>query len=245
MDNLERNCVLPPFCRAIFGGNPESFQALVGALPGLQFEPVEKHFWLWGEPLQLDAQGDLLTQLARFCRSANSMIALSNPRLTAIHSCGSVEIVDGLQKHRVCLVEPAHIEYAGGFVTLGSTGRSSGRPPRPLAQRVAELSEREPRFERACNLLAECGSDFTRLYMVAELIERAHGGRPKKPPEARNQFFERLQVEESEWVAIGRSARPHRHAEPHNDDGPVLRAELARVLIHHVLKLWLEREVPN
>lgn len=94
-------------------------------------------------------------------------------------------------------------------------------------------------------MLAEAGDDLVKLYMVMELIEKAHCGFGKKRERAKREHFcSRMQVNERDWEALHRTARPFRHAEPHEDGGPVVTSCQARILVQHALKLWLEREVP-
>jgi hypothetical protein len=111
---------------------------------------------------------------------------------------------------------------------------------------VAELSGDDPLFALATDILAEVGNDFRELYRAAEAISKAHGGFPKKERRAaRLAFCAKLEASEDNWEAIHRSARPSRHAVPHDMEGPRLTARQARLLIQHALKLWLEREVPT
>jgi hypothetical protein len=227
------------------------FQASEGAvecaashLPGLNFERDGVGYWLWGTPLKLSSDPNLWREeLRAFTRTANSIIALSHPSLSGLQSWGSVQIIDGNRCDHVLLAEPAIFENI--FLPVTLSARGGGPPPRPLVGRIADLAARQPRFERAANLFAECGDDLTKLYMVMELIEKEHGEFPSKKKKAlRTAFCKRIQVEEREWEALHRTARPYRHAEPHEDDGPVLTVLQARALIQHALKLWLEREVP-
>lgn len=199
--------------------------------------------WLWGAPLALNPDQDFREQLSAFTRRANSLLALADPNLSGIRSCGTVEIHRDGRRDRVCLIEGATMEITGGRLTLSARG--GGPLPRPMSERIPELSAREPRFERATNILAECGLDMVKLYMVVELIEFAHGKFPSKNhPERRAEFCRRIEIVESEWEALHRTARPKRHAEPHLDAGPIMTVKQARYLIQHALKLWLEREVP-
>ena len=129
-------------------------------------------------------------------------------------------------------------------VTLSARGGARVHQ-RPLAERLADLCSREPLFERAAAMLAESGDDWRELFKVMEIIEKAHGGCPKKRRRAsRTAFFRKLEVEEKEWEALHRSARPFRHADAHDDGGPTVRPKQGRILIQHALKLWLERAVP-
>ena len=213
-------------------------------LPGLNYEADGVGFWLWGGPLNLRSdREEWRVQLGKFSRTANTIIALADPNALAIRSWGSVKIIDGEKCDHVMLAEPAIFESTFFPVTLSA--RLGGPQPRPLAVRAAELTARLPRFEQAANILAECGEDVTKLYMVMELIEKAHGKFPRKRERLkRTAFCNLIQVEEAEWEALHRTARPHRHAEPEDMNGPVLRPRQARALIQHALKLWLEREVP-
>lgn len=229
--------------KAMFVGDEAAVQCVAAHKPGLSFEAEGIGFWLWGPPLELSSDRKLWREeLWKFSREANTIIALSDPHLSAIRSWGSVQVIEGEHCDQVMLVEPAVFEIIAMPVTL--SGRGAGRPPRPLAVRSVELSQQQPRFERATNLFAECGTDLTKLYMVMELIEKQHGGfPPKKQPVKRTEFCTLIQVEEAEWAALHRTARPFRHAEPHEDEGPVLTPNQARALIQHALKLWLERDV--
>jgi hypothetical protein len=49
-----------------------------------------------------------------------------------------------------------------------------------LPERIIELCDMDERFERATNILAEAGEDLVKLFMVTELIEKAHGKCPPK-----------------------------------------------------------------
>lgn len=229
--------------KVLFDGEEPAIK-LVAESCGLSFEAEGERFWLWGDALQLskDLKG-WRHELERFSRKANAIIALSDPALSAIHPYGSVLTISGDQHRHVLLSKPTQIEITGYPVTL--MVRGGGPPPRPLADRVPELCARLDRFERAANILAECGNDLAKLYFVMELVERAHGGfPPKKQRKERGAFCRRIQVEEPEWEALHRTARPFRHAEPHEDEGPVVSPRQARILLQHVLKLWLSREVP-
>jgi hypothetical protein len=230
--------------KAGFVGERAAAEALVNNLPELSVEFDEEGFWLCGEALELgDDQEKWRESLDAFGRKANALLALLGLDLGAIRSGGAIQIVEGNKRNYVLLPELAHFEATFHAATLSATG--GGPPPRPLARRAAELCTREPRFERAANMFSEAGEDVVKLYMVMELIERAHGGFPKKHRRAeRETFFRQLQVEEEEWVALHRSARPYRHAEPHEDEGPTMTPRQARSLIQHALKLWLTREVP-
>ncbi len=230
--------------KALFEADEAATRSLASAFPGLSFEGDEDLHWLWGEPLALGTDHDRWReQLEAFSRKANTIIALLDPGLKAIRSWGSIQTEDGNSHHFVMLAEPLALEVIISPVTLSARG--GGPPQRPLSVRAIELSQREPRFERATNILAEAGDDLTKLYMVMELIEKAHGSFPKKNrPKQRADFCRRIQVEQTEWEALHRSARPYRHAEPHEDEGPILTPTRARSLLQHSLKLWLEREVP-
>lgn len=129
-------------------------------------------------------------------------------------------------------------------VTLSARAGARGQQ-RPLAERLADLCASEPLFERAAALLAGSGDDWRELFKVMELIEKAHGGCPKRRRRAsRAAFFRKLEIEEKDWEALHRSARPYRHADAHDDGGPTVRPRHGRVLIQHALKLWLERAFP-
>ena len=229
--------------KVLFDGEQPAIK-LVAESCGLSFEAEGERFWVWGDALQLSQDSkEWRHELESFSRKANAIIALSDPTLGAIHPYGSVLTINGDRHHHVLLVEPVQIEITGSFVTL--MARGGGPPARPLADRVPELCARLERFERAANILAECGNDLVKLYFVMELVERAHGGfPPKKKRKRREEFCRRIEVEEREWEALHRTARPFRHAEPHEEKGPVLSPQQARILLQHVLKLWLIREVP-
>lgn len=235
--------VRPTVHKARFQGSLAAVEAVAAALPALSFEADEGGYWLWGDALEIGERKSWRQNLSDFSRKANMLIALADPKLTAIHPTGNVKVINGDKCDYVILVEPARIELIGIPVTLSARG--GGPLPRPAAERALELSGREARFEKTASMLAGCGEDLRELFKVMELIERAHGGIPKKHrrPE-REEFFRRLQVEEAEWEAAHRAARPHRHAEPHEDGGRVVTPRQARYLIQHTLKLWLEREVP-
>ena len=231
--------------RAKFQGPHDSVAWLADNIPNLTSKPDgEGGFWISGTALRLSNDRDKWREkLDAFARKANMLIALADPSLYAIQRAGAVEIVDGNRRDCVLLTEPLRIEVVVHPVILSAAG--GGPIPRPITERAAELAAREPRFARAANILAEAGKDLVRLYMVMELIERAHGGCPKVHRRAeREAFFQRLQVFEAEWVALHRTARPFRHAEPHEDPGPTITSWQARASLQHALKLWLTREVP-
>ena len=201
-------------------------------------------FWLWGEALRLNSSGDdWRGDLSKFIKRANTIIGLENPAIGGLTSLGAVLVEDGESKNHVLLAETANFEST--FFPVRLSARGGVPSPRPWTIRALELGEREPRFEKAAARLASAGDDYRELFKVAEMIEYAHGGLPRKRP--RNErllFFERLQVEEEDWEALHRSARPHRHEEEHVDGGPKITAGQARALLQHALKLWLEREIP-
>jgi hypothetical protein len=230
--------------KAMFDASEAAIACVASNLPGLNYDANGVGFWVWGDPLELGSDvKEWREQLRTFSRRANAIIALSDPNLSAIRSCGSIQIIDGDKCDHVMLAEPPIFESIFFPVTLSA--KLGGPPPRPLAVRAAELTARQPRFEQAANILAECGEDLPKLYMVMELIERQHGKfPPKSQPLERTAFCNLIQVEEAEWAALHRTARPHRHAEPHDMARPVLTPRQARTLIQHALKLWLEREVP-
>ncbi len=230
--------------KAKFQGDAAAIYAVATHLPSVSVEADDGGFWLCGDPLRLGPdQKDLRIQLDAFSRKANALIALTDPNLAAIHPSGAIQVLDGRRRGHILLTEPGYFEINGLPVTLSARG--GGRQPRPLAERLPELSAREPRFERAANLLAEAGEDLVKLYMVMELIERAHGNFPPKKKRAdRQAFCNRIEVDEAQWEALHRTARAYRHAEPHEDDGPLVMPRQARYLIQHALKLWLERDVP-
>lgn len=233
-----------PICKGRFEGDVKSFEALSTHLPDLSSTVDSGGVWLWGPSLTLDPSEDFRQQLNAFARRANALLALADPNLSSIRSSGAVEIHQDGRRDVVCLLEGVGLEVTTGTMTLSARG--GGPEPRPIAARIPELCAREPRFERASNLLAECGLDMVKLYMVVELIEFAHGNfPPKKRPVERADFCKRIEILESEWEALHRTARPDRHAEPYHDDGPTMTARQARYLIQHALKLWLEREVPH
>lgn len=234
---------MPPTYRVRYDGDTASITALLRQLPGLQSDTRDDGFWLWGMPLDLNPLGDFREQIGRFSRYANAIIALSDPSLSAIRSTGTIEIQHEDRCDRVVLLEGAKLEVTGGSIKLFARG--GGAPPRPISERIPEMFLREPRFEMASNILAECGEDMREIYKVVELIERAHGGFPKKRERLmRAEFCRRIEVDESDWEALHRSARPARHAEPHEDEGRIITPRAARILIQHTLKTWLERSVP-
>lgn len=234
--------------RTRFIGEREAIDALAAHLPELIVEEDgEGGYWISSPQLQFVPPADTYRdQIDKFTRLANTLIALSDPRLTAINHQGAIEAWDGTRCDRILLAETAVFEAIIFPATLSATGQTAEIPSRPIAVRAAELSAREPRFERATNIIAECGEDVPRLYMVMELIEKAHGGFPKKADRpGREAFSKRVEVREEEWAALHRTARPHRHAEPYDDPGPILTVSQVRLLLHHALKLWLAREVPT
>lgn len=231
--------------KARFEATEEAIECLALHLPGLSFEKEEDRFWLWGPPLSIDAEiQDLRTRLFVFAKRANALLALSDPNLAAINPGGAVRIEDGKSRSVIALLEGLDVEVVLNPVTLSARGGARVQQ-RPLAERLADLCAREPLFERAAAMLAASGEDWRELFKVMELIEKAHGGCPMKRRRAsRAAFFRMLEMEESEWEALHRSARPYRHADAHDDGGPTVRARQGRLLIQHALKLWLERAVP-
>jgi hypothetical protein len=97
----------------------------------------------------------------------------------------------------------------------------------------------------AAHFLAHAGDDVREIYRAMEAIEKAHGGWPKKKDRARRATFcAKLGVKEDDWEGLHRTARPRRHAYPHDMQGPTFTPAQARVAVQHALKLWLYREVP-
>lgn len=233
--------------RAVFQADERSLQALASHWPGLTIEPCDAQgaFWVGGAPLDLSKyMGDYRSGLAEFTSRANCIIALNDCDLSGISSLGSLEIIDGQKVSRVCLVEPAILEISGVPIVLAARGTT--RPVRPMNVRADELLPQDDRFRRATSIFATCGTDMRELFKVVELIERAHGGLPKKrSKEAREKFFTTLNIDPGDWEALHRSFRPERHAEPHDLDGRRLNPRLARILIQHALKLWLTRAIPE
>ena len=233
--------------RAIFRATEEAMNALAMHLPGLTFEPCEDAdtFWVGGNPLELDeCSGDYRAGLQAFVDKANCLIALIDANLTAVQSLGSIEVIKGEARHRICLVEPAHIEFVGMPIILSARGTT--RSIRPMAERAIEFRPQDERFSRATTMFAACGDDMRELFKVVELIERAHGGQPKKSsPSERKDFFQLIEVSGDDWDALHRSFRPMRHAEPHDMQGRTISPRLARILVQHALKLWLAREMPE
>ena len=215
--------------------------------PKLEIEPCEDAdtFWIGGTPLDLDGwHHDYRGGLEAFAKRANCVIALIDANLSAVQSLGSVEIIDGDKRSRICLVEPACLNYVGAPIVLSARGTT--RPIRPMVERAIELESQNERFSRATTIFAACGEDLRDLFKVVELIERAHGGLPKKRSLVeREAFFQRIEVCEDDWEALHRSFRPERHSEPHDMQGRTISPRLARILVQHVLKLWLAREVPD
>lgn len=230
--------------KAMFQGELEAIEAVAMHLKGLSFERDGTGFWIWGAPLALGStQAHWRDRLDAFTRKANTLVALSSPSLAAIYATGAIQIVDGDRRDHVLLADPIFIEIIYPPITLSARGRKPTQ--RLFADRAAELCESDPQFEQAANILAECGDNVARLYMAMEHIELAHGGfPPKKKAAQRRAFCERLGVSEADWEALHRTARPHRHAKPHEDWGPTMTPRQMRHLIQHALKLWLEREVP-
>lgn len=232
--------------KAKFEANQAAIECLVQNLPGLMFEMGEGWFWLWGPPLELDASAqDFRTHLATFANRANALLALSDANLSAIKSGGAVQIDDGERRSVVALVDTVIFETT--FQPLTFSARGDARiQQRPLTERLTELCSRDPFFERAAAMLATSGEDWRELFKVMEIIEKAHGGCPKKRrPASRAAFFRRLEIEEKDWEALHRSARPYRHADAHEDGGPTVRSRHGRLFIQHALKLWLGRSVPS
>ena len=232
--------------KAMIQGEARAVELLRRSLPGLHFDAADDGYWVWGAPLTLGAdRNQWRTELASFTRSANTIIALSDAELRPILTTGAVQIEDGHRRDHVLLAETGRFESTFFPATITLSGRGGGPAPRPLAARAADLCASQPRFEKAANIFAAAGQDLRELYKVAELIAAAHG-RPgnKAGAHARDAFYSRIEILERDWMALHRSARPHRHAEPHIDLGPVLSPKQARYLLQHALKLWLEREVP-
>ena len=203
-------------------------------------------FWLWGPPLALDANvQDFRDHLAQFTRRANALLALADYGLVAISLGGAVQIDEGRRRSTIPLIDPLIIETTFHPVTLAAKGGARVEQ-RPLADRLEDLCSVDPLFERAAAMFAASGDDWRELFKVMEIIEKAHGCCPRKRRRAsRAAFFRKLEIDESDWEALHRSARPYRHADAHEDGGPIVRAKQGRLLIQHALKLWLERAVPN
>ena len=233
--------------RAIFRANEQTLSALAQYWHELVVEPCDDAdtFWIGGPPLDLATCSDnYRIGLAEFSERANCVIALSDAKLSAIQPLGSIEVINGDQRERICLVEPAHIEYIGMPIILSARGTT--RPIRPMDVRAVELLAEDERFRKATTGFAACGLDMGELFKVVELIERAHGKLPpKRQTMKREAFFQRIEMSEDDWEALHRSFRPDRHAEPHDMGGRTMSPRLARILVQNALKLWLEREVPN
>jgi hypothetical protein len=233
--------------RTILRASEEALEALTRHWPDLEIEACENAdtFWVGGTPLNLDAcNSNYRSGLQAFTNLANCLIALTDPNLSSVHSLGSLEVIDGETRHRICLVEPARLEYAGMPILVSARG--STRPTRPMHMRVVELLASDERFGQATLIFAGCGEDMRELFKVVELIEKAHGGLPKKSRIAdRQEFFSHIEASADDWDALHRSFRPERHAEPHDMQGPTISPRLARILVHHTLKSWLARKVPE
>ena len=233
--------------RAILRASEEALEALNTHWPDLEIEPCDDVdiFWVGGPPLNLDACGtNYRAGLHAFTNQANCLIALTDANLSSVHSLGSLEVIDGDMRHRICLVEPARLEYVGMPIILSARG--STRPIRPMHMRALELLTTDERFGQATTIFAGCGEDMRELFKVVELIEKAHGGLPKKNrPVDREAFFGRIDASADDWEALHRSFRPERHAEPHDMQGRTISPRLARILVQHALKSWLAREVPE
>lgn len=232
--------------RAIFRVTERTLTSLITHWPELTFEPCEDAdtFWIGGRQLDLnDFNGDYRTGLAAFVEKANCLIALTDAKLSGVQSLGSLEVIDGDKRHRICLVKPARLEMMGAPIILSTRGTT--RPLRSLVARASDLLVRDDRFARATTIFAACGEDLRELFKVVELIERAHGKLPnKRSSKERQAFFHRIEVAADDWEALHRSFRPQRHAEAHDMEGRTVSPRLARLLIHHALKLWLAREIP-
>jgi hypothetical protein len=113
---------------------------------------------------------------------------------------------------------------------------------------VAELFACCDHFRDASVWLANSGNDLRELYKVMEAIEEAHGGWPSKKKAAdratRAALCAALMVDEDQWEALHRTARPARHAYPYNMVGHTYTPQQVRAALQHALKVWLERVVP-
>jgi hypothetical protein len=184
--------------------------------------------------------------VTRFTDFANTLLAVSSSDARAITPSGQLYRIDenGARHHRL-LADPGSYALVLYLVTLSARGSTSRGQPRLLSERVAELCGRSEYFRKAGALLARAGDDLRELYKVMEVIEKAHGGWPKKKDRAgRAAFCAALQVNENEWEALHRTARPTRHAYPHDMNGPTYAPPQVRIALQHAMKIWLEREVP-
>jgi hypothetical protein len=232
---------------AEFLGTNGSFDELLRLFPTVQRRDCDGHTYLVGSPLKLGPDPEHWREEAEtFADTANRSLVLSNPFAAPIKVANTVRCEGKAGVETRSLPERPKSDSITHPVVLRARMDTRKGTVRPLPEREAQLSARDPKFASAVRILAMAGTDLRELYRAAEAIENAHGGFPPiKKPTQRSAFCHMIEVSEDDWAALHRSARPARHALPHDMSGPTITATQARVLIQHALKLWLEREVPQ
>lgn len=159
------------------------------------------------------------------------------------------------RRHFVMLADPVQLSISINPVVLSAAGSTKNANRRPFPARLAELIARDEHFARAIRRMENAGTDLREIFKAMEAIERGNGGFPMddttksaqtraKRNAARAEFCEKIGVSESAWSALLRSCRPHRHEYVHDDGGPTHPASLVRQSVTHILKAWVERDVP-
>lgn len=98
-------------------------------LPGFGFEIDEGGFWLSGSPLGLSTDGRCCReQLEAFSRTANLLVALSNPRLSAVRaqSRATLEALAKLHQPREQTVRHVHVNEGGQAVIANQVHHHAG-----------------------------------------------------------------------------------------------------------------------
>ena len=229
-----------------YNGSDESFRVVSEHLPSLKVRREGETTLLSDPCLDLGSKDTRRVDLAKFTDLANAVLLLSNSNADPIRQHGPVFLEDENGcRHYVLLPETGVFSLVFYPVTLSARGVTGAREPRALGARVAEFFARSDHFAKASAFLTNAGNDLREIYKAMEAIERGHGGWPKKADrERRAAFCAALMVEEDEWEALHRTARPARHAYPHNMVGHTFTANQVRAAVQHALKVWLEREVP-
>ena len=219
---------------------------LTELIPGLKFREDGGVRFVWEPNLLVGREDNWRSAIQEFIDRLNCLLFIDDPYTNSVVSTGSIVRVrpDG-RRDRVLLIDSGIFELSVHSITLSARGGSGRQEPRSLHVRALELASRLERFRKAGAILAKSGDNFGQIFMAAELIEKAHGGLPSKNKALeRAKFFARTGIDPFSWEALHRSARPARHAEPHIDGGPTISAKQAKLLVHHALKAWVEREVP-
>src|SRR4051794_6629319 len=214
-------------------GESASFTQLQQLWPDLELRTEGGNVLLGGRPLQKIDEPTLCEGVARFTDCANTLLAISNSNAGTIRQQGSLYRIDENGRHYSILLEAGSCAVVGYPIALSARGSTIREQPRPMGDRVAELCSRSEPFLKAGALLAHAGDDLRELHKVMEVIEKAHGGWSKKDKTGRAAFCTALQVNEAEWDGLHRTARPTRHAYPHDMNGPTYAPPQVRVALQH------------